>query len=72
MFAAAVFGIGAGPFVVGVLSDMMGKWAGEESLRYALIVASVFILIPVVHFVLGARTLVRDQEKARAGAEGVG
>jgi predicted MFS family arabinose efflux permease len=70
MFAASVVGIGGGPFVVGILSDAMGKWAGDQSLRYALIVASVFILIPIVHFVLGARTLVHDQEIAKTGVEG--
>ena len=66
MFSAAVFGIGAGPFVVGFLSDLMGGWAGDQSLRYALIIASVFILIPVAHFLLGARTLQQDQAKAVA------
>ena len=66
MFSASVVGIGGGPFVVGILSDLMGKWAGDQSLRYALIVATLFILIPIVHFLLGARTLVRDQEAAKA------
>jgi predicted MFS family arabinose efflux permease len=72
MFSAAVFGIGAGPFVVGVLSDIMNPWAGEQSLRYALVIATVFFLFPIAHFLLGTKTLVRDQEAARARGEGTG
>lgn len=40
-------GIGIGPMLVGVLSELFNAVAGVESLRYALIVSSSFTLISV-------------------------
>jgi MFS family permease len=40
-----LLGLGLGPTMVGVLSDMYRPWAGAESLRYAML--SVYALTPV-------------------------
>ena len=37
LLSANLIGIGLGPLVAGVLSDALRPWAGEESLRYALL-----------------------------------
>lgn len=42
-----LLGIGVGPMIVGVLSDMFSAQAGAESLRYALIISSSTTLISV-------------------------
>jgi MFS family permease len=38
LMAAAFLGLGAGPFVVGWISDMLAGTYGVESLRYALLI----------------------------------
>jgi len=70
--ASAVFflimntiGMGVGPQLVGILSDLYEPTFGAESLRYALLTVSVSLIWAAVHFVLGARTLKADIERAR-------
>ncbi|WP_205341656.1 spinster family MFS transporter [Denitrificimonas caeni] len=41
-------GVGLGPLVTGALSDALIPYAGEESLRYALIIVSITVIIPVL------------------------
>lgn len=41
-------GIGVGPILVGILSDLFYDFAGVESLRYALIISTITTLISVV------------------------
>jgi len=41
-------GIGVGPILVGILSDLFSDLAGVESLRYALIISTLTTLISVV------------------------
>ena len=40
-------GIGLGPLLTGALSDLLLPWAGDESLRYALLSVHLTLLIPV-------------------------
>lgn len=42
-----LFGVGLGPLVTGALSDTLIPYTGEESLRYALIIVSSTVIIPV-------------------------
>lgn len=54
-------GLGAGPWVVGVASDLLAPSLGSESLRYAML----YILPPVMawsafHYFLAGRTLRED------------
>ncbi len=43
-----LLGVGLGPLVTGALSDALIPYAGEESLRYALVMVSLTVLIPIV------------------------
>lgn len=60
-FILNIIGLGAGPWMVGMLSDFLTPSLGVEALRYAML-----CLIPAalawssVHFVLAARTLRQD------------
>ncbi len=56
-----IIGLGAGPWVVGFASDLLGPTLGSESLRYAML----YILPPVMtwsafHYWLAGRTLRED------------
>jgi len=59
LFAMNLVGFGVGPVVVGGLSDYFG---GGVELRKALLALIVFMLWAMVHFLLGARTYLRDLE----------
>lgn len=59
-FFSALIGTGGGPLIVGVASDMLAARVGDASLRYSLIGCTIFMLYPVIHFILGARHLVED------------
>jgi hypothetical protein len=41
LIVSSVIGIGGGPLVVGVLSDLLAARAGQESLRYSLMILTV-------------------------------
>lgn len=64
MFCASIVGIGGGPFVTGVLSDMFAAAQGVESLRYSLFVMSFATLWPVVHLLFIRKTLREDMGRA--------
>jgi MFS family permease len=57
---ANLIGMGLGPLAVGVLSDTFRSWAGEESLRYALLTLSPGYLWCSWHLLRANRSLVRD------------
>lgn len=42
-----LLGVGLGPLVTGLISDALIPYAGDESLRYALVLVSVSVVIPV-------------------------
>lgn len=60
LFAKAFLGMGLGPLLVGVLSDHLEPRAGEDSLRYALLLVPLFNAWSAVHFFLAARHVRRD------------
>ncbi len=68
LFCLNVIGGGLGPFVVGLLSDLMEPSLGRESLRYAMLALTVPILLSVVFYYLAARRLPRDLADAHAAA----
>lgn len=43
---STLLGVGLGPLVTGMLSDVLIPYTGEESLRYALLIVSLTIVIP--------------------------
>ena len=60
-----MIGMGLGPQLAGIFSDALEPTYGQESLRYSLLAISVVSLWAAVHFVVGARTLQADIERAR-------
>ncbi len=62
-----IIGLGAGPYTVGLVSDLLAPTLGSESLRYAML----YVLPPVmtwsaVHFWLAGRSLREDLAAAPA------
>lgn len=56
----AVVGGSVGPMVVGMASDRLAPTLGNESLRYALLVLTVFYAWAAMHFRIAERTLRKD------------
>ncbi|MCV0396427.1 MAG: MFS transporter [Rhizobiaceae bacterium] len=57
LFLTSFIGIGLSPIVVGALSQWVFASAGEESLRYALVVLQLLGVLGAVHFWLAGRAL---------------
>lgn len=57
---ANLIGMGLGPLAVGVISDALRPWAGEESLRYALLIMAPGYLWAAWHFWHASRTVAQD------------
>lgn len=60
MLLANLIGMGVGPQVVGVLSDVLKPALGAESLRYAMILMSFVALWGAWHFWLAGRSVQED------------
>jgi len=58
--SANLIGAGFGPLAAGALSDAMRPWAGEESLRYALLILSPGVLWAGWHIWRASQTVTRD------------
>jgi predicted MFS family arabinose efflux permease len=56
MLLSSLLGLGIGPVVVGVLSDLLAPGLGVQSLRYALMVIGCLPLWGALHFWLAARS----------------
>lgn len=67
---ANLIGMGLGPLVAGALSDAFRPWAGEESLRYALLVLSPGYLWGGWHLWRASTTVTRDLENLRGNCDG--
>jgi len=69
LFIINMIGMGLGPQVVGILSDLLSDRFAHESMRYALLIASFVNLWSATHFVIAARSLraelAANQEAAR-------
>lgn len=66
-----LIGLGLGPQLVGILSDLLRPEFGKESLRYALLISMVINLWAAGHYVMGGLHFRREMEamdaaKARA------
>jgi predicted MFS family arabinose efflux permease len=59
LMVSAVFGVGLGPFAVGVASDLLRPLSGGESLRWALAMVSAAFLWSALHFKLALRSASR-------------
>jgi predicted MFS family arabinose efflux permease len=64
LFILNIVGLGLGPYVVGVLSDLLSVRVGAESLRYALLLVSFVNLWAAVHYFVAGRHLDADLRAA--------
>jgi len=70
LFVINLIGLGLGPLVVGLLSDLLKPAYAEESVRYALFwVVLIGAVWSTLHYLLAARTLRQDLEAKNAGDE---
>jgi len=71
LFIINMVGLGAGPTVVGMLSDTFKAECAEEAVRYALlVVVSVGAAWSALHYLLAARTLRADLAAGGSGVDG--
>ena len=68
MLSVNLIGLGLGPTIIGILSDLFKPGFGEDSLRYALIIVGLFLTLPAFFF-LRAATNVEDDIKTVEMAE---
>ena len=57
MFASNLLGVGAGPLLIGLLSDALTQSLGDEALRYAMIISTSIIGWAAIHFLFAAKHL---------------
>ena len=60
LIAHNLVGLGLGPQIVGILSDLLNPEYGDESLRYAMLIFSLIFFWAAYHFWCAARTLRHD------------
>jgi hypothetical protein len=60
LFLINLLGLGLGPQVVGIASDLLVPSLAEDSLRGALVITVAFNLWSGLHYFLGARALEAD------------
>jgi MFS family permease len=61
LFLSALLGGGAGPYLIGLASDMLEPAFGQESLRYAFLIAATMLAWAAFHYFLAARSSVKDR-----------
>ncbi|MEC8480574.1 MAG: MFS transporter, partial [Pseudomonadota bacterium] len=60
-FILNLIGLGLGPWVIGLLSDLLAPTLGQESLRHAMLyLLPAMMTWSVIHFYLASRTLKED------------
>lgn len=65
LFVINIVGAGAGPFIVGALSDLFAGRFGEDSLRYGLLVTVFIGMAGCYFFLMTSRWLQQDLERVR-------
>ncbi len=59
-FVLNLIGLGLGPLFVGLISDALAPTLGDDSLRYALAIASCMGVLSAICFMLASRHLLKD------------
>ena len=65
LFIINIIGLGLGPQIVGLLSDLLEPRFGIESLRYTLVVTAILNLFAALFYWFASKTLQSDFERAR-------
>ena len=65
LFLLNIVGLGAGPYAVGALSDLLLETYGKESIRMSLFFLSFVNLWAAFHYWMGGRYLAADLARAR-------
>jgi hypothetical protein len=60
LFILNFIGLGFGPQIVGIVSDLLVPSYGTESLRYALLICSLINIWAAVHYFIAGRHLKND------------
>ena len=66
LFMLNIIGMGCGPYVVGIFSDLLTPTYGIMSIRYALCLAVLANLWSAAHYLAGSKTLRQDLEATEA------
>jgi MFS family permease len=66
LFLLNIIGMGLGPYVVGIFSDLLAPSYGIDSLRFALCIAVIANLWAAVHYFMATKTLRSDLEETEA------
>jgi MFS family permease len=61
LFLASLLGGGLGPYLIGAASEFLAPTFGQESLRYAILVACTMLFWSIAHYFLAARNAVQDR-----------
>lgn len=65
-FVLNIIGLGLGPFLTGLASDLLAPHFGSDSLRYAMVISAMTGLVAIALLWLGARQLPADLARRRA------
>ncbi|HEY7775666.1 MAG TPA: MFS transporter [Kineobactrum sp.] len=68
-FVLNMIGLGLGPFLTGLMSDLLAPQYGDDSLRYAMVISSMLALVAIALFYVGARKLPADLAKRQSDRE---
>ena len=60
LFIINIIGLGMGPQMVGIMSDLLNSTYGDESLRYALLLCALVNLWAAFHYFIAGRHLADD------------
>lgn len=60
LFVGNLIGLGLGPQLIGVASDLLRPLLGQDSLRYAMIAGALASLVSIVFYALAARHVAAD------------
>lgn len=63
LFVINIIGLGLGPQAAGILSDLLRPMYGEDSLRYALLILSMFTVVGAALYWFAARWLREDLDR---------
>ena len=57
----SLLGSGVGPYLIGLASTALEPMLGQESLRYALLMAPLVLVWAVIHYLLAAKSALKDR-----------